>query len=73
MEKIVFVMQLLSGFEDEYKKCYDEIWFEFVVLLKKVGIYDYLIFLYLDILQLFVVLKWELIYDMDDLFEYEIM
>ncbi|CAI3966423.1 L-rhamnose mutarotase [Alteromonas macleodii] len=73
MEKIAFVMQLLPGFEDEYKKRHDEIWPELVALLKKAGILDYSIFLHPDTLQLFAVLKRESTHGMDNLPEYEIM
>ena len=73
MEKIAFVMQLLPGFENEYKKRHDEIWPELVALLKKAGIHDYSIFLHPDTLQLFAVLKRESTHYMDNLPEYEIM
>lgn len=73
MEKIVFVMQLNFGCEVEYEKCYDEIWLELVDELKKVGIEDYFIFLYLDILQFFVVLWCKDDYIMDVLFVIVVM
>jgi L-rhamnose mutarotase len=41
MERIAFKMQLLKGFEQEYKKRHDEIWPELVDLLKKSGIGNY--------------------------------
>lgn len=48
-----FVMQLLEGYEDEYKKRHDEIWPELVALLKSYGISDYSISLEPTTLQLF--------------------
>lgn len=57
MEKIAFVMQLKPGFEAEYKKRHDEIWPELSAELKAAGVSDYSIFLHLETLQLFAVLK----------------
>lgn len=53
--KYSFVMQLLSGFEDEYKKRHEEIWPELVELLKSYGICDYSISLEPTSLQLFAI------------------
>jgi len=45
MQHLAFKMQLLKGFEKEYKKRHDEIWPELLLLLKDNGITDYSIFL----------------------------
>jgi L-rhamnose mutarotase len=45
MERIAFRMQLLKGFEQEYKKRHDEIWPELRQLLKSAGIRNYNIYL----------------------------
>ncbi len=45
MQRTAFKMQLIKGFEEEYKKRHDEIWPELQVLLKESGISDYAIFL----------------------------
>jgi L-rhamnose mutarotase len=45
MERIAFKMQLLKGFEQEYKKRHDEIWPDLSALLKKTGISNYNIYL----------------------------
>ncbi len=45
MERIAFKMQLLKGFEHEYKKRHDEIWPDLSALLKKTGISNYTIYL----------------------------
>jgi len=45
MQRIVFKMKLLKGYEDEYKKRHDEIWPDLKELLKQTGIKDYSIFL----------------------------
>lgn len=44
MQTIAFKMQLLPGFEEEYKKRHDDIWPELKALLKAAGIHDYYIF-----------------------------
>lgn len=44
MYRIAFKMQLLKGFEDEYKKRHDALWPELAGLLKVNGISDYSIF-----------------------------
>lgn len=55
--KYTFVMQLLEGYEDEYKKRHDDIWPELVELLKLYGISDYSISLEPNTLQLFGVFR----------------
>ena len=45
MQRIVFKVKLLKGYEDEYKKRHDEIWPDPKELLKQTGIKDYSIFL----------------------------
>lgn len=45
MTRIAFTMQLLPGFEDEYKRRHDEIWPELAALLREAGISNYSIFL----------------------------
>ncbi|MEP7277892.1 MAG: L-rhamnose mutarotase [Bacteroidota bacterium] len=45
MRRMAFKMQLLKGFETEYKKRHDEIWPELTMLLKAAGISEYSIFL----------------------------
>ena len=42
--RIAFKMQLLKGYEEEYKKRHDDIWPELQQLLKDSGISDYSIF-----------------------------
>lgn len=58
-EICVFKMQLKFGVVVEYKRCYDEFWFEFVEVLCGVGIFDYFIFLDESMLSLFVVFKFK--------------
>ena len=41
MHRIAFKMELLKGFEEEYKKRHDEIWPELKQLLHDSGIRDY--------------------------------
>ena len=53
--RIASKMQLIKGFEDEYKKRHDEIWPELQVLLKETGISEYSIFLDESTLSLFAV------------------
>ena len=55
--RIAFKMQLLKGFEEEYKKRHDEIWTELQELLKENGISEYSIFLDESTNSLFGVLK----------------
>jgi L-rhamnose mutarotase len=43
--RVAFTMKLNKGFEQEYKKCHDELWPELQTLLKKTGIKNYSIFL----------------------------
>lgn len=57
MERIAFKMQLLKGFEEEYKKRHDKIWPELQELLKNSGIREYSIFLDETTNSLFGVLK----------------
>jgi L-rhamnose mutarotase len=45
MARVAFKMQLLQGFEAEYKKRHDELWPELEQLLKTTGISEYSIFL----------------------------
>ena len=45
MKRIAFTMQLLPGFEQEYKRRHDEIWPELKQLLTSSGISHYSIFL----------------------------
>jgi L-rhamnose mutarotase len=56
METIAFKMQLLPGFETEYKKRHDEIWPELSALLTDAGVQDYSIFLDPTTLSLFAIL-----------------
>lgn len=55
-EKIAFKMQLLPGFEAEYRRRHDAIWPELVDLLHEAGVSDYSIFLDPETLTLFAVL-----------------
>ena len=59
MFRIAFKMQLLPGFEEEYKKRHDEIWPELQSLLQENGISEYSIFLDETTNSLFGVLKTE--------------
>jgi L-rhamnose mutarotase len=45
MTRVAFKMQLLKGFEEEYKRRHDELWPELQSLLKDTGISEYSIFL----------------------------
>ena len=45
MHRIAFKMQLLAGFEEEYKRRHAELWPELEQLLKETGIGEYSIFL----------------------------
>jgi L-rhamnose mutarotase len=45
MARVAFKMQLLKGFEAEYKRRHDELWPELQQLLKTAGIREYSIFL----------------------------
>lgn len=45
MPRIAFRMQLLKGYEDEYKKRHDALWPELEQLLKSTGISAYSIYL----------------------------
>ena len=45
MKRIAFKMQLLKGFEEEYKKRHDDLWPDLQKLLKDSGISEYSIFL----------------------------
>jgi L-rhamnose mutarotase len=56
-ETRAFVMRLMPGNVEEYKRRHDTIWPELADLLREAGIYDYSIFLAEDTLQLFAVLK----------------
>ncbi|MFT4175298.1 MAG: L-rhamnose mutarotase [Luteolibacter sp.] len=57
MIRNAFKMQLLPGYEAEYKKRHDEIWPELSAELKNAGISDYSIFLDPQTLSLFAVQK----------------
>ena len=57
MKRIAFKMKLKVGYEEEYKKRHDEIWFELKEKLSRAGIYDYSIFLDKETLALFAVQK----------------
>jgi L-rhamnose mutarotase len=57
MEQIAFVMRLLPGNAQEYRRRHDEIWPELVTLLCASGIQDYSIFLDGDGQTLFAVLR----------------
>jgi L-rhamnose mutarotase len=57
MQRVAIKMQLLKGFEEEYKKRHNEIWPELEVLLRSNGISDYSIFLDGTTNSLFGVLK----------------
>ncbi|MFN8428778.1 MAG: L-rhamnose mutarotase [Spirosomataceae bacterium] len=59
MQRLAFKMRLFPGKEAEYKKRHDEIWPELVDLLHQHGISDYSIFLDVETLSLFGVLKIE--------------
>jgi L-rhamnose mutarotase len=59
MNRIAFKMQLLPGFEEEYKKRHDELWPELRQLLKETGVSDYSIFLDETTNDLFAVMKAE--------------
>ena len=45
MQRVAFMMRLLEGFADEYKRRHDAIWPELATLLKQKGIRSYSIFL----------------------------
>ena len=45
MERIGFVMKLLGGHEDEYRRRHHEIWPEMIAELKAAGAHNYSIFL----------------------------
>jgi L-rhamnose mutarotase len=57
MARVAFKMQLLAGFEEEYKKRHDELWPDLQQLLKSAGISEYSIFLDAETNILFGVLK----------------
>jgi L-rhamnose mutarotase len=73
METIAFKMQLLPGFEEEYKKRHDDIWPELKVLLKGADIHDYFIFHDRSTNALFAVLKTDNLDAMDKLPQHAIM
>ena len=43
--RVAFKMQLIKGFEEEYKRRHDDVWPELQALLKDTGISEYSIFL----------------------------
>ena len=57
MQRVAFKMQLIRGFEEEYKKRHDTIWPELQQLLSKTGISEYSIFMDEESLALFGVLN----------------
>jgi len=65
--RIASKMQLIKGFEDEYKKRHDEIWPELQDLLKETGIREYSIFLDEPTLSLFAVFKIDDPHSLEDL------
>ena len=71
--RIAFKMQLLKGFEEEYKKRHDEIWTELQELLKENGISEYSIFLDETTNSLFGILKAADPKTLDKLPEFDIM
>lgn len=72
-EKIAFKMQLLPGFEAEYRRRHDAIWPELVELLHEAGVSDYSIFLDPETLTLFAVLVRRDDHTMDRLPETDVM
>lgn len=72
-EKIAFKMQLLRGFEAEYRRRHDAIWPELVELLHEAGVSDYSIFLDPETLTLFAVLVRRDDHTMDRLPETDVM
>ncbi len=72
-EKIAFKMQLLPGFEAEYRRRHDAIWPELVDLLHEAGVSDYSIFLDPETLTLFAVLVRRDDHTMDRLPETDVM
>jgi L-rhamnose mutarotase len=73
METIAFKMQLLPGFEEEYKKRHEKIWPELTSLLKAAGIRDYYIFLDSSTNALFAFLKTDNTAALDELPQHSIM
>ena len=73
MTRIAFKMQLLKGFEEEYKKRHDELWPELEQLLKQTGISEYSIFLDPTTNSLFGVLKAQDPVNLDNLPKQEVM
>jgi L-rhamnose mutarotase len=45
MKRVAFKMKLKPGFEKEYKKRHDEIWYELVKELENAGVSDYSIYI----------------------------
>jgi L-rhamnose mutarotase len=72
-EQIAFRMQLLPGFEAQYRKRHAEIWPELVALLKDAGISDYSIFLDRETSSLFAVLRRRADHTMEHLSQNELM
>lgn len=71
--RLAFKMQLLKGFEVEYKKRHDELWPELEQLLKHSGISEYSIFLEETTGSLFGFLKAVDVKLLDDLPEHPVM
>ena len=73
MKRVAFRMQLIKGFEAEYKKRHDELWPELKELLKSTGISEYAIFLDETTNGLFGILKIEDAQLLDDLPQHPVM
>ena len=71
--RVAFKMQLLKGFEEEYKKRHDELWPQLEQLLKHSGISEYSIFLDETTNSLFGYLKAVDVKVLDDLPEHPVM
>ena len=71
--RVAFKMQLLKGFEEEYKKRHDELWPQLEQLLKHSGISEYSIFLDETTSSLFGYLKAVDVKVLDDLPEHPVM
>ncbi|MGD9210359.1 MAG: L-rhamnose mutarotase [Desulfobacteraceae bacterium] len=73
MEQIAFTMQLNAGQKEEYKRRHDEIWPELKLLLLRVGVRDYSIYLDEKSNVLFAVLRRTKDHTMDELPKEKIM
>ncbi|PZX13785.1 L-rhamnose mutarotase [Palleronia aestuarii] len=72
-EKIAFLMKLIPGQEDEYRRRHDEIWPELADLLREAGVSDYSIHLDRETSTLFAVLWRREGHGMDDLPTHPVM